>query len=84
MNIQPEIDPWELMIEHNQRIQRLEQAVNQLNSNLSEVVKAVNAFNDVQAVNRRTIDRMLENQQQTASLIAQILSSSTPLATGQH
>lgn len=81
---EPQVDPWDLMVEHNQRIQRLESAVNQLNSNLSEVVKAINSFNEIQEVNRRTIDKLLENQQQSALLMAQILSGSPSTATGQH
>ena len=81
---EPSVDPWELMVEHNQRIQRLEQAVKQLNINVSEIVKAVNNFNDIQEVNRRTIERMLENQQQAMSLIAQIMQSSSSSAMGQH
>jgi hypothetical protein len=62
----------------------LEQAVKQLNINVSEIVKAVNNFNDIQEVNRRTIERMLENQQQAMSLIAQIMQSSSSSAMGQH
>ena len=81
---EPSVDPWELMVEHNQRIQRLEQAVKQLNINVSEIVKAVNNFNEIQEINKRTIDRLLDNQQQSALLMAQILTQSTPTATGQH
>lgn len=84
MNIQPEIDPWELMIEHNQRIQRLEAQIKNINANIAEIVKAINIQRELQEVNQRTIDKTLENQQQTAALIAQILSSSVPLASGQH
>jgi TolA-binding protein len=81
---EPSVDPWELMIEHNQRIQRLEAQIKQLNSNINEMAKAVNAFNEIQEINKRTIDRLLDNQQQSALLMAQILTQSTPTATGQH
>jgi TolA-binding protein len=81
---EPSVDPWELMIEHNQRIQRLEAQIKQLNSNINEMAKAINAFNEIQEINKRTIDRLLDNQQQSALLMAQILTQSTPTATGQH
>jgi hypothetical protein len=81
---EPNVDPWDLMVEHNQRIQRLEQAIKQLNHNMQEIALAINGFNDIQQVNRNTIDKLLDNQQQSALLMAQILTNSTPTATGQH
>jgi hypothetical protein len=82
MNIQPDIDPWDLMIEHNQRIQRLEAQIKQLNINMQEMVKAINTGRELQEINQRTIDKLLDNQQQSALLMAQILTQSTPTATG--
>jgi GTP1/Obg family GTP-binding protein len=81
-SFEPQIDPWELMIEHNQRIQRLEQQCQQQAATISEIVKAINNLNQLQEVHRRTVDKILDNQQQSALLMAQILTQSTSTATG--
>lgn len=81
---EPQIDPWELMIEHNQRIQKLEAQVRQMAKNSEELARAINNCFELQAVNRQTIDQILENQRQSAGLMADILLKSSPSAQGNH
>jgi uncharacterized coiled-coil protein SlyX len=82
-SFEPSVDPWELMIEHNQRIQRLEQQCQQQAATITEIVKAINNLNQLQEVHRRTLDKVLDNQQQSALLIAEILRKSSTSITGQ-
>jgi hypothetical protein len=71
--IEPQIDPWELMVEHNQRIQKLELLLQQQARNSEELAKAINSCFELQQVNQRTIDRLLTNQQLNAEIMAQVL-----------
>jgi hypothetical protein len=71
--IEPQIDPWELMVEHNQRIQKLELLLQQQARNSEELAKAINNCFELQQVNQRTIDRLLTNQQLNAEIMAQVL-----------
>lgn len=83
-DLRPSVDPWDLLIEHNQRIQRLEQQVQLLNSNQGEILKAITHLHELYDVNKRTVDKVLENQQATATLIADIMIKASASSTGEH
>lgn len=74
--LEPQIDPWELMVEHNQRIQRLEELIKQQAKNTEELARAINNCFEIQEVNRKTIDRVLKNQQLSAEMMAEIMINS--------
>ena len=68
MNIQPEIDPWELMVEHNQRIQRIEKQIQELQlvvqnhkNKIEQLISAVNTNTELQQINQDTMNKILEN-----------------------
>jgi len=73
MKIEPEIDPWDLMVEHNQRIQRLERQLQAQAKNIEEMAKAINNGFHLQEINQRTINKLLENEQHVMALIQSIL-----------
>lgn len=83
-NIKPSVDPWELLVDHNQRIQLLEQQVMLLHKSQKELAQALLQQQELYDLNKRTIDRVLDNQQKSAGLIADILNRSTPFSTGNH
>jgi len=88
---EPSIDPWELMVEHNQRIQRLEQQLQQLQLNvlnhkekIEQLISAVNTNTQLQQVNQDTLTKVLDNHRNLSSLVADMAVKSTPSAQGQH
>lgn len=81
---EPSIDPWELMVEHNQRIQRLEKLIQDIVKNQEEMAKSVNGLWHCYDIQKRTLDKLLENQASQAALTADILLRSTPSASGNH
>lgn len=83
-NFKPSVDPWELLLEHNERIQRLEKKIELIQHNQHEIVKAVTHLQELYEVNKRTVDKILENQQASTGLIADILNRSTPFSSGNH
>ncbi len=83
-DFKPSVDPWDLLVEHNERIQKLESQVQLLFGNQAEILKAITHLHELQDINKRTVDKILDNQQATSSLIADILIKSTPTSTGQH
>lgn len=80
----PSVDPWELLIEHNQRIQQLENQVKLLLGNQGEILRAIAHLHELYDVNKRTVDKILDNQQSATALLADILNRSTASSTGQH
>lgn len=80
----PSVDPWELLIEHNQRIQQLENQVKLLLGNQAEILRAIAHLHELYDVNKRTVDKILDAQQSATGLIADILNRSTASSTGQH
>ena len=90
-DIKPTVDPWELLVQHNQRIQQLEQQVQELQSALlnhrikiDDLIQAVNTNTKLQAVNQDTMNRLLENHTALSGLVADMAVRSTPSATGNH
>ena len=83
-DFKPSVDPWDLLIEHNQRIQQLEQQVKLLQTNEREIIKAITHAHELNDINKRTIDRLIDNQQAATALLADILNRSTPSASGNH
>lgn len=83
-DFKPSVDPWDLLIEHNQRIQQLESQVKLLQGNERELIKAVTHAHELNDINKRTIDRLIDNQQAATALLADILNRSTPSASGNH
>lgn len=81
---EPSVDPWDLLIEHNQRIQSLESQVKLLQTNEREIIKAITHQQELYDIQKRTLDRLLENQQTSTALLADILNRSTPSASGNH
>ncbi len=83
-DFKPSVDPWDLLIEHNQRIQQLEQQVKLLQTNEREIIKAITHAHELNEINKRTIDRLIDNQQAGTALLADILNRSTPSASGNQ
>lgn len=83
-DIRPSVDPWDLLIEHNRRIQQLEQQVKLLQGNEKELIRAVTHAHELYDINKRTLDKLIENQQAGTALLADILNRSTPSASGNH
>ena len=83
-DFKPSVDPWDLLIEHNQRIQQLEQQVKLSQTNEREIIKAITHAHELNEINKRTIDRLIDNQQAGTALLADILNRSTPSASGNH
>jgi len=83
-DIKPTVDPWDLLIQHNQRIQQLEQQIKLLQGNEKELIKAVTHAHELYDINKRTLDKLIENQQACSALLADILNRSTPSASGNH
>jgi len=90
-DIKPTVDPWELLVQHNQRIQQLETQVQELQSALlnhrikiDDLIQAVNTNTKLQAVNQDTMNRLLENHTALSGLVADMAVRSTPSATGNH
>jgi hypothetical protein len=83
-NIRPSVDPWDLLIEHNKRIEQLEQQVKLLQGNEKELIRAITHQNELYNINKRTLDKLLENQVTSTALIADIMNRSTPSASGNH
>ena len=83
-DIKPTVDPWELLVQHNQRIQQLEAQVQLLRGNEREMIKAVTHVHELYDINKRTLDKLIENQQACSALLADVLNRSTPSATGNH
>lgn len=83
-DIKPTVDPWELLVQHNQRIQQLEAQVQLLRGNEREMIKAVTHVHELYDINKRTLDKLIENQQACSSLLADVLNRSTPSASGNH
>ena len=81
---EPSVDPWDLLIEHNQRIQSLESQIKLLQANEREIIKAITHQQELYDIQKRTLDRLLENQQTSTALLADILNRSTPSASGNH
>lgn len=73
MKFEPQIDPWELMVEHNQRIQALERQLQQQAKNIEEMAKAINNCFQLQEINQRTINKLLENEQQIMKILQTVL-----------
>jgi hypothetical protein len=83
-DIRPSVDPWDLLIEHNKRIQQLEQQIKLLQGNERELIKAVTHAHELYDINKRTLDKLIENQQACSALLADVLNRSTPSASGNH
>lgn len=83
-DIRPSVDPWDLLIEHNKRIQQLEQQIKLLQGNERELIKAVTHAHELYDINKRTLDKLLENQVTSTALIADIMNRSTPYSSGNH
>lgn len=83
-DFEPSVDPWDLLIEHNQRIQQLESQVKLLQNNEREIIKAITHAHELNEINKRTIDKLIENQQTGTALLLDILNRSTPSASGNH
>jgi predicted component of type VI protein secretion system len=88
---EPSVDPWELMIEHNQRIQRIEKQVQELQSALlnhrtkiDDLIQAVNTNTKLQAVNQDTMNRLLDNHTALSGLVADMAVKSSASGMGQH
>lgn len=82
--LEPQVDPWQLMIEHNQRIQQLERALRNHRDKIEDLISTINAVNAVADQQQKTIMKLLEIQQQQALSFGELLNKSTPTATGQH
>lgn len=83
-DMRPTVDPWELLLEHTQRIQQLEQQVHMLTINQGELIKAVAQAHALYDVNKRTLDQLILNQQACSSLLADVLNTSTRSSSGCH
>lgn len=83
-NIRPTVDPWELLVDHNQRIQLLEKKIELLEHNQQEFIRAITHSQELHDINRRTIDKILDSQRSQAALTFDILNRSTPSGTGNH
>lgn len=91
MNIQPDVDPWDLMIEHNQRIQRLEKQIHELQLNvinhrdkIEQLISAVNTNTQLQQINQDTLTKVLDNHTALSGLVADMAVKSTSSGMGQH
>lgn len=68
----PSVDPWDLMIEHNQRIQNLENHVKQL-AQLCEQLSNANLQNvRTQSLNTQSIDALTRAHQENLRLVMDI------------
>ena len=88
---QPSVDPWELMIEHNQRIQRIEKHIQDLQSaiqnhrgKIEQLIQAVNTNSELQRLNQDTMNRLLENHTALSGLVADMAVKSSASGMGQH
>ena len=88
---EPNVDPWELMIEHNQRIQRIEKQVQDLQisiqnhkGKIEQLIQAVNTNSELQRLNQDTMNRLLDNHTALSGLVADIATKSSASGMGQH
>jgi Na+-translocating ferredoxin:NAD+ oxidoreductase RnfC subunit len=88
---EPSVDPWELMIEHNQRIQRIEKQVQDLQisiqnhkGKIEQLIQAVNTNSELQRLNQDTMNRLLDNHTALSGLVADIATKSSASGMGQH
>ena len=88
---EPSVDPWELMIEHNQRIQRLEKQIQEVQSviqnhrgKIEQLIQAVNTNSELQRLNQDTMTKLLDNHTALSSLVADMAVKTAASGMGQH
>ena len=88
---EPSVDPWELMIEHNQRIQRIEKQVQDLQisiqnhkGKIEQLIQAVNTNSELQRLNQDTMTKLLDNHTALSGLVADMAVKSAASGMGQH
>jgi thiamine biosynthesis lipoprotein ApbE len=88
---EPSVDPWELMIEHNQRIQRLEKQIQEVQSaiqnhrgKIEQLIQAVNTNSELQRLNQDTMTKLLDNHTALSGLVADMAVKSAASGMGQH
>jgi thiamine biosynthesis lipoprotein ApbE len=88
---EPSVDPWELMIEHNQRIQRIERQIQELQSTIQnhrgkieQLIQAVNTNSELQRLNQDTMTKLLDNHTALSGLVADMAVKSAASGMGQH
>jgi thiamine biosynthesis lipoprotein ApbE len=88
---EPSVDPWELMIEHNQRIQRLEKQIQEVQNaiqnhkgKIEQLIQAVNTNSELQRLNQDTMNKLLDNHTALSGLVADMAIKSSASGMGQH
>ena len=88
---EPNVDPWDLMVEHNQRIQRIEKQVQDLQisiqnhkGKIEQLIQAVNTNSELQRLNQDTMTKLLDNHTALSSLVADMAVKSAASGMGQH
>lgn len=88
---EPSVDPWDLMVEHNQRIQRLEKQIQEIQTaiqnhkgKIEQLIQAVNTNSELQRLNQDTMNRLLENHTALSGLVADMAVKSASSGMGQH
>lgn len=76
-----QVDPWELMVEHNQRIQHLERRVQELADLVQRLSEAHVTTTRTQSQNTQTIQNLARSHEQSLQLY---LDLATRLNTGQE
>lgn len=83
-DLRPDVDPWDLMVDHNVRIQKLEHALINHRDKIEELIVKVNCLDGIVEQHQKTILKLLDLQQQAQSSYLDLLNRTTPNSSGNH